>query len=430
MHIGLEWPSVRRSDSQGVDYDGNQVWEYVNGPASSMRCTSRMRDEGNVGMLPEDFRTRANAHIRTRWPEAPPEALLTLSEVLACRLYTGPGYQPINSWLRHVGTLDSRPRREAALSPEHSYGATVRHVIDAIRKIAAVNTPQESDRVLYRGLRGVLPKRFWLADGLGFVAATDTAFMSTSSAEETPLEYMKPHMPNLLWELHASAESDVGYHCGADISFLSQFAAEKEVLFPPMTMLKVISRQPYAADQQTPGVVRRSLTHDLRRTPNALSNAKPLSKSQPPRVSSDDLNAWNFSSDWIETLSPKRFGLEVSPVLHLSAGSDGLRQPAPAPAPAGSHLGSSHLGVHLGSSHLGVHLGDDSDLDDEATDSGVVASRRRWAMLKSIVRAHQPGFGVRPGSSDISTRLKLQVSMESRGGRCFERVRVLPTFTG
>jgi len=194
-----------------------------------------MRDEGNIGMLPEDFHTRANAHIRSRRPEAPPEALLTLSEVLACRLYTGPGYQPINSWLRRVGTLDSQPRREAALDPERSYGATVRHIIDAIRKIAAVNTPQESDRVLYRGLRGVLPKLFWLADGLGFVAATDSAFMSTSSAEETPLQYMKPRMPNLLWELHASAESDVGYHCGADISFLSQFAGEKEVLFPPMS---------------------------------------------------------------------------------------------------------------------------------------------------------------------------------------------------
>jgi hypothetical protein len=187
-----------------------------------------------------------------------------------------------------------------------------------------------------------------------------------------------------------------------------------QVLFPPMTMLKVISRQPYAADQQTPGVVRRSLTHGLRLTPNTISNAKAPSKPQPPQQVSSDLNAWNLSSDWMEALTPKRFGLEVSPVVYLSAGSDSA-------APAGSHLGSSHLGVHLG---------DGLNLDDKAMDAGVVASRRRWALLTSIVRAHQPGFGVRPGSSDLSTRLKLQVSMESRGDRCFERVGVLPTFTG
>ena len=34
-------------------------------------------------------------------------------------------------------------------------------------------------------------------------------------------------------------ESDTAFHCGADISLLSQFAAEEEVLFPPCCLLVV-----------------------------------------------------------------------------------------------------------------------------------------------------------------------------------------------
>ena len=40
---------------------------------------------------------------------------------------------------------------------------------------------------------------------------------------------------NVLWEVQPSPESDAAFHYGADISLLSQFAEEAEVLFPPCT---------------------------------------------------------------------------------------------------------------------------------------------------------------------------------------------------
>ena len=43
----------------------------------------------------------------------------------------------------------------------------------------------------------------------------------------------------MLWELRPQTESDSAYHRGADISMLSQFEGEREVLFPPCTMLEV-----------------------------------------------------------------------------------------------------------------------------------------------------------------------------------------------
>ena len=227
---------------------GIECWQYVNGAASVSTCTPGKRDANNVGVTPEQFLERVNKHVRERKASAGQAAtaddLLVLDEVRAVRLYTGPAYQPINMWLRRVGKLESpESRRAAALDPKASYGATVGWLVSAIRKLAAANTAEENGRTLYRGLKGRLATSFWLGDKSGLVCATDAAFMSTSTSEKTPLEYMDTApRPNLLWEIEGAAEDEVGYHCGADVAMLSQFEGEREVLFPPLTMLRVKQR--------------------------------------------------------------------------------------------------------------------------------------------------------------------------------------------
>ena len=89
-------------------------------------------------------------------------------------------------------------------------------------------------------MRGELKNSFWACDEQGLVCAVDTAFMSTSRRRETPIDYMDATGgPNVLWELQPRTETDTAYHHGADISMLSQYAAEAEVVFPPCTMLVV-----------------------------------------------------------------------------------------------------------------------------------------------------------------------------------------------
>ena len=64
--------------------------------------------------------------------------------------------------------------------------------------------------------------------------------MSCSQQRATTISYMPPGLSNnVLWEVQPSPESDAACHNGADISLLSQFAEESEVLFPPCTMLVV-----------------------------------------------------------------------------------------------------------------------------------------------------------------------------------------------
>ena len=72
------------------------------------------------------------------------------------------------------------------------------------------------------------------------VSAVDTAFMSCSLNKVTPLDYLDPHGPNVLWELRQQPQTDVGFHSGANVSMLSQYACEDEGLFPPCTLMKVM----------------------------------------------------------------------------------------------------------------------------------------------------------------------------------------------
>ena len=222
-----------------------QEWDYVNGCAQCKpNCTPGTRDANNDGKSVHDFRREINDLIRSRRAQGYglqlPEqyAFLSSDEVIAVRLYTGPGYQLINGFLRSISTLSSSYRREIVQHPRLSMASTVVHLVEAIRKLSAIATEAEATAPLWRGVRGSLPRGFWTPDESGVICAVDMAFMSTSRQRQTPISYMGGSgTENVLWALRPSRETDEGYHYGADVSMLSQFEGEKEILFPPATML-------------------------------------------------------------------------------------------------------------------------------------------------------------------------------------------------
>ena len=234
------------TDWKGSQYSLRAEWAYVTGPAITKQdCTAGTRDADNDGVMPEQFLQRVNELIRDRraagvgglMPDA--YAFLTMDEVLAARLYSGPAYQPINEFLREVSKATGAFRDRLAQHPELTFTATVRHLCRAIRKLAAHCPSEEATGTLYRGCRGELGSSFYDSDNMGMICAVDMAFLSASKDKQTPISYMGPGA-NVLWRLHASTDSDAGFHRGADISMLSQHASENEVLFPPMTLLTVL----------------------------------------------------------------------------------------------------------------------------------------------------------------------------------------------
>lgn len=249
-------------DWQGNSYSAWEEWSYVVGTAEAQMHVHGARDTHHNGKSVEEFMLETNAFIRIRLRQQAEKLalitavagagagagdgsadaefaimesmLLTREEVIAVRLYTGPPFAVINRFLREVAKLSAEWRRMLARTPKLTYSATVGHLHSAVRKLARVTDVNKC----FRGVKGSLPPTFNVRDIQGFVSATEFGFMSTSTEEEVPRRFMSTVEPNVLWELDCRAE-DEAFHNGADVSMLSQFATEKEVLFPPLTMLLV-----------------------------------------------------------------------------------------------------------------------------------------------------------------------------------------------
>ena len=235
------------TDWAGKGYTIADEFDYVNGSATRKAgCTPGVRDEHHDGRTVDDFVAIAREYVLERLAqkgggtaESHAAAVLTRDEVIAVRLYSGPAFQPINNFLRQLSGLRGELQESLAMHPRCTFLATVGHICSAIRKLSAVATEEEARQRLYRGVRGQLPKGFFIPDAHGLCCAVETAFMSTSCDEQAAIGYLSKHGENVLWQLQSRPESDGAYHIGADISRLSQFSSEKEVLYPPYTMLLV-----------------------------------------------------------------------------------------------------------------------------------------------------------------------------------------------
>ena len=120
---------------------------------------------------------------------------------------------------------------QVAQHPGLTYACTVGHICRAIRKLAAVATPEEANSKLWRGVRDrdVTPE-FLMRGG------TELGFMSTTGDRRIAEAYATRGGPSfsLLFKLNVLHP----LQCGADIIFASVFPNEVEYLYPPGTLLQ------------------------------------------------------------------------------------------------------------------------------------------------------------------------------------------------
>jgi hypothetical protein len=201
-------------------------------PSSNFASNQRLR-AATTAVPYHDRRASSTRDV----PLAPPH--LAREEVIAIRLYTGPAYQPINTFMREVAKIGVTWRKVLARYYTLTYAATAAHLCSGLRKLVTVNDDSKICN-LFRGVRGELPEAFWFRDAMEFISAVDFGFMSTSPDKEMSVSFLGQKSHNVLWELQCSPEDSAGYHSAADVQILSQFPLEREVLFPPLTMLRVV----------------------------------------------------------------------------------------------------------------------------------------------------------------------------------------------
>jgi hypothetical protein len=159
------------------------------------------------------------------------------TEVIALRLYAGPMHHVYNKILRNLGSQED-------LATANLYPTTIQLIVSGIRKLGAIAKIPEGGAV-FRGLSGfALPPEFFEPDEQGFAGGVEASFMSTTLSEEVARKYsgVNEGREATIFRLELGKTS-----IGADISWLSQFAGEREMVFPPRTHLQVVG-EPFRGD--------------------------------------------------------------------------------------------------------------------------------------------------------------------------------------
>jgi hypothetical protein len=173
-----------------------------------------VKDKGHGGMRLNDF---------LQLPEAK-TAKLEAVHIAALRLYSSQSYKRINEPLRR----GEKP---------HPFAATTLFLSAALKKLRSINatkTKAQKHTKFWRGMKDLeLTSKFKLQGG------TELGCMSTSTSKEIVAGYANSAQP-----LVFRVNSDGFMSCGADISWLSVYPNEAEVLYPPLTYLKYMKTTP------------------------------------------------------------------------------------------------------------------------------------------------------------------------------------------
>ena len=157
---------------------------------------------------------------------------LQIEQVASMRFYTSHSFRSIILHLRNVGN-DSGDDPERG---PHPLPAILENIVKGLVALRPGKDGTETEtKILWRGLSNVELRS-------DFRGGTENALMSTSTKFEVALQYaVKLGQPNNILFRIVTLNN---VQRGADVTWLSMFPTESEVLFPPFTFLQADPRVP------------------------------------------------------------------------------------------------------------------------------------------------------------------------------------------
>ena len=141
-------------------------------------------------------------------------------------------YEKYNLVLRSFSGIPFLQRRLAELCLGNLYATTIHAINSCVLKL----TKRMVACPVYRGFAGAqLPASFWSKDAHGIAGGVEYGFMSTTTEREQALHYADGAASTVV-------EMQLGMvDRGAELSWLSQYQHEREVLLPPLTGQQVLA---------------------------------------------------------------------------------------------------------------------------------------------------------------------------------------------
>ena len=155
-------------------------------------------------------------------------APLLTAELIGARLYTGPCFAKYNAVLRqHAGCVADFE----ALCRGNTYTCTLHACNSALIKLSKLSAAT----TVYRGLGGAVPpEAFFTPDEKGICGGVEFAFLSTTAERSVAIQYASRGGASTVVELSQGLTDR-----GADLSWCSQYPAEREITFPPLSHIHV-----------------------------------------------------------------------------------------------------------------------------------------------------------------------------------------------
>ena len=242
---GPDAKAVFETKNYEIETTSEVEWWFVHDPAAGLR---------RLGLAGYPAEKRAGA-AKLREARPPAEfdherrgindklkrqkcAPLCLEEFLGARLYTGPMYLKYNGLLRSLSGDARLVEAVDRMTLGNKYCTTLHAINSAVVKMGKV---LKATRV-YRGLLGsVLPESFLAANSWGVRGGVEYAFMSTTTDLDVARQYAGFEAAG---EPKASIVLSIQMGMidrGADLSWLSQYPHEREIVFAPLTGVEVQS---------------------------------------------------------------------------------------------------------------------------------------------------------------------------------------------
>ena len=196
------------------------------------------------------------------------------AELVALRAYSGPMYAKYNQIMRDTLAVEAsgvQVSQQDGHGQVNMYPTTIQLIVSGIRKLSRIAEMPEGGAV-YRGLSGLaLPPELFALDEQGFAGGVEAAFMSTTVKEEVARKYSGVHEGRkaTIFKLLLGKTS-----LGANISWISQFEGEEEMVYPPRTQLQIDGEPVMGADGVSVVTLRPTVFQNVSTVEEVLSSRK------------------------------------------------------------------------------------------------------------------------------------------------------------